>query len=451
MARSSSARSPLRSLFGRFSTTIRRRKHEIVWTIIEELEDRRLLSTTGFDNFVLADTFNQFTGSSPTVFGFGVTDNSADNDFGNGPVSPDPRFYGLSLESLPLNLGGFSSTDVGLGTLTEGIELSGTLSFKLGINVGFYVNSGTASLLHDGTLSYTVEPPTTSNGPITITTGIDVQNGSVYTQSPEISAYADLVLDFSFVGNFQYEFDPVTSFHSDPINVSFDETLPLASINRQETNPDGSPMTSADGTPVFDGTVETVGYDMFKEVKDVTKEIQEATEKGEDGVADEAKASMEGDEATTPEEKSAAASDMAAAKSEESDGEEEMKSADAESGSGGDQTFGDILTASFGPADGGLLGLEGTLNAGFAAGKASVGEKLGDIAITLPDISLSGKQDPTTGQITASTDDFTPGSDEDTKRQILAVTVNPTAIIPVLGAWDASVPGVDISGSLLTF
>ena len=421
--------------------------------MIEELEDRRLLSTTGFDNFVLDDTFNQFTGGSPTVFGFGVTDNSADNDFGKGPVSPDPRFYGLSVQNSSVDLGGFTSTSFGpFGTATEGAELSGTFSFKLGINVGFYVNSGTASLLHDGTFSYAVEPPTSSDGPITITTGIDVHNGGVYTQSPEISAYADLVLDFSFVGSFQYEFDPITSYHSDPINVGFDETFPLASINRQETNDDGSPMTNDDGTPVFDGTVEAVGYDIFKSVKDVTKAIQEATEKGEEGVADEAKASMEEDEATTPAEKSAAESDMTEAKSEESDGEQAKKSADAESGSGGEPDL-------WRPSNGLVLAPRTAVSwdsrrpstREFAAGEASVGEKLGDIAITLPDISLSGKQDPTTGQITASTDSITPGSDDDTKRQILAVTVNPTAIIPVLGEWDASIPGVDVSGSLLTY
>ena len=63
----------------------------------------------------------------------------------------------------------------------------------------------------------------------------------------------------------------------------------------------------------------------------------------------------------------------------------------------------------FGPADGGLLGLEATHGAGFAAGPVEVGKPIGNLKLTLPDIALSGTQD-NTNTITASTDDFTPGS-----------------------------------------
>jgi len=443
MARASSTRSILSSLFSRPSTTTRLRKHDPLLTMIEELEDRRLLAT-GSDPFVIVDSFNQFTGNSPTVFGFGVTDLSPEN--ADGHVSPDPKFLGLSQTNQSIDFGGIDYS--GFGSEGDiGAQLIGTLSYKIGLNVGFYVNTGTATLLHDGTFSYDAEPPTTSNGPITINTAMDVASGSVYTQSPEISAYVDLVVDVTFVGAFQFAVPLVTDgVDSVPLNINTNNTLPLASINRQVADANGNPETNPDGTPIFDGTVESVGYDIFHTANEITDKIQEAQDKTEQGMVDEAKAGMEQAEG----EKAAAQADMTTGEGEVSDGQQEKTSDDADSGSLQDQTFGQLITASFGPATGGLLGLQASLNAGFAEGVVDVGETLGTLAVTLPDIDLSGQQDAS-GNINASTDDFTPGSTQDTNRQAVALTINPTAVIPVLGAWDVSVPGVDVSGSILTY
>ncbi len=150
---------------------------------------------------------------------------------------------------------------------------------------------------------------------------------------------------------------------------------------------------------------------------------------------------MEGDVATTPAEKTTAQADMTAAEAEVSSGKADETSTDAESGSDFPQTFGELMTVGFAPADGGLLGLEATLSAGFGAGPAEVGKPIGNLKLTLPDIALSGTQD-NTNTITASTDDFTPGSPKDLQRQLLSVSVDPIAITP-LGALELGVPGID--------
>ena len=411
--------------------------------MIEGLEDRCLLATSGgTDLWSQSDTFNQFSShlGGLTVFGFGVTDNSADNP-GGANVSAAPKFEGFTLSQ---------SLQIGDEEAGVGLELNGTLSLKLGFNVGFYVNAGTASLLHDGSFSYNVLPPTSSGVPTTITTAINVADGTLFTQSPELSAYVDLVLDFSFVGDFEYGASVFTGgLQHNPININEDLTVPLVSVNRQKLNDDGTPMTNPDGSPVFDGNIDSLAFNLFKAGKDIDEQINKAREKAQQGVIDEAKATMEGDVATTPAEKTAAQADMTTAEGEVSSGKEEETSTDEESGSDFPQTFGELMTVGFGPADGGLLGLEATLSAGFAAGPVEVGKPIGNLKLTLPDIALSGTQD-NTNTITASTDDFTPGSPQDLQRQLLSVSVDPIAITP-LGALELGVPGIDTSGFLLSY
>ena len=241
---------------------------------------------------------------------------------------------------------------------------------------------------HDGSFSYNVLPPTSGAAPTTITTAINVANGSLFTQSPELSAYVDLVLDFSFAGDLEYGAGPFTGgLQHNPININENLTVPLVSINRQKTNSDGTPMTNPDGSPVFDGNINSLAFNLFKAGKDIDEQINKAREKGQQGVIDEAKATAEADVATTPAEKATAESDMTAAEGEVSSGKEEETSTDKESGATFPQTFGELMTVGFAPADGGLLGLEATLSAGFGAGPADIGKPIGNLKLTLPDIA----------------------------------------------------------------
>ena len=191
------------------SLTARRRSHAIRLAMIEGLEDRCLLATSGgTDLWSQSDTFNQFSShlGGLTVFGFGVTDNSADNP-GGANVSAAPKFEGFTLsQSLQI---GDEEAGVGLG-------LNGTLSLKMGFNVGFYVNAGTASLFTTAAFLTMCCPP-----PAAVRDD-DHHRHQCGPRHPfhavaELSAYVDLVLDFSFVGDFEYgEVSPPVAYSTIP-------------------------------------------------------------------------------------------------------------------------------------------------------------------------------------------------------------------------------------------
>ena len=52
-------------------------------------------------------------------------------------------------------------------------------------------------------------------------------------------------------------------------------------------------MTNPDGSPVFDGNIDSLAFNLFKAGKDIDEQINKAREKAQQGVIDEAKATME--------------------------------------------------------------------------------------------------------------------------------------------------------------
>ncbi len=96
---------------------------------------------------------------------------------------------------------------------------------------------------------------------------------------------------------------------------------------------DGNPETNPDGTPIFDGNIESVGFSLFQGVKDVKDKIDDANKEEQQGMIDLNQASIDQAVATTSAEKAAAQKEFDAASAEEDTGEQDVASADAGSGS----------------------------------------------------------------------------------------------------------------------
>ena len=100
---------------------------------------------------------------------------------------------------------------------------------------------------------------------------------------------------------------------------------------------------------------------------------------------------------------------------------------------------GEFVQLSFGEAEGSLLGVEGAISAGLGIdGIANIDKEFGTLAVTLPDIQLTDIQPDTTGELSATSDDFEDGSLQDDKRQLVKLSVDAGAL---LGAWVAMPAG----------
>ena len=127
---------------------------------------------------------SQFGDGDAAVLGFGFDD-------GRGAIDPEPYFLGFDFDTGRKTYGGIA-TDPVFGTRWGG---TATVDFdgRLGFDLGFYVNSGSVDVTYDGAVNYVVDA--TSNTNAAISTYVDVQDGSLYTISPKIGAYADLVVE----------------------------------------------------------------------------------------------------------------------------------------------------------------------------------------------------------------------------------------------------------------
>jgi uncharacterized repeat protein (TIGR01451 family) len=403
--------------------------------MIEQLEDRTLLAVASFP-WLQDIEFNQFTGGAPIVFGFGVTDNT----IAGANVSAAPKFIGLDTSS-GINWGnGFSDPIFGTHT---GVSVYGTYSIRVGIEYGFYVNAGTATLLHDGAVNFTVAPPATNDGPTTIQTSVSTANGLVYTQSPTISAYADLVLKFNLNVAASAEVAD-SSLGSIPVNFNIDKKFDLFSINRQEKEANGAFKTNPDGSPALNGEIKYALITFIDGIKKAGEKLSEAVKKVQKAKADKAAAELEKGQARTPAERQKAESDSATADAAKSEGEQEKTALDNESAKKKSFLSRLGLTVGFSQADEGTLGARATLSAGEATGPVSFGKTLGSMTVTLPSIGLTGQQDAS-GKIIASTNTFAKGSPEDLKRNLATLTIDPLALV---GLGEQTVSVGPLSASL---
>ena len=162
---------------------------------------------------------SQFGPEAATVFGVGF-------DVPNSTVQKEPAFFGFEFDTGPQSVGGIEE---GLVGDKYGGELRTDLAGRFGIEYGYYVESGSVDADYLGSLQYSINE--NGNGPIAIDTTLAFDEGSLYTMSPRIGAYADLVLklDASIGATACFIWCAGSN-----LPFGFDQTIPLFSINRQD-------------------------------------------------------------------------------------------------------------------------------------------------------------------------------------------------------------------------
>jgi hypothetical protein len=176
---------------------------------------------------------SQFGPGDALIYGFGFDDGKA-----NSSVRSDPYFLGFEFDTGPLKFGKIE--DGPFGTKFGG-EVKADFSGKLGFDVGFYVNSGSVDVTYFGDVNYVVDPGT--DGSSVVSAYIDVNDGSLYTVSPKIGAYADLVVELDADVSAQAALFGVVG--ADLIDVHVKNKTELFSLNRQ-MNDRGRPLFLTD-------------------------------------------------------------------------------------------------------------------------------------------------------------------------------------------------------------
>ena len=174
---------------------------------------------------------SQFGPGPALVYGFGF-----DEGVPNSSINPDPYFLGFQFDTGPQSAGHVVNGPFGT---KFGGELNWDLSGKLGFNLGFYINSGSVDVNYDGDVNYVVDQYP-SNNKAGISTFVDVADGNLFTVSPKIGAYADLVIELNAdVSAIAYLFGPIGA---DLLNIHFKHTEELFALNRQVMDEAGLPM-----------------------------------------------------------------------------------------------------------------------------------------------------------------------------------------------------------------
>jgi hypothetical protein len=374
-------------------------------------------------------------------------------------IQEEPEFLGFEFDTGPLVLGKIKTTRLG----RFGGELRVDIAGRFGLEYGYYVDSGTLDVNYDGLLSYSI---TTEDGRTRLDTALDIENGSLYTVSPRVGAYADLVFDLD--ANISARACFVGCFGAS-LPLSIHETLPLFSINRQDENGD------------FDGEIRFGGEPVQKKEKDLDPKkaaqiladdkryaddwrLQAADMPPDDPdrialedaadnsatrqqVLDQVKRQAEIDvragqraldKAATADEKAKAQRAIDKAKKKIETTKKLQKTSDdrAENMVKGAKIGGGTgLQFSFGEASGSLLGLETTVSVGAGIdGVANVAKEIGTLALTLPDIQLTDIEPDITGRLSATTKDFEKGSLQDDKRQLAKVSLDLGGLVgPLIG------------------
>lgn len=411
--------------------------------VLERLEDR-CVPAGGSLPWASAVVFDQFTGGQPTVFGFGVDDGEPDAN-GDGKsdasgIQKAPEFLGVD-DKFKVAVGSIEETAVG----KFGLEAKADIDVRLGLEYGYYVNGGTASLLHDGVFVYDVQQPSSVEQPIVVTTSLLLGNGSLFTVSPKISAFADLVVDLdlnaAIRAAFFAEADPLT------FGTSIHDRVPLFGINRQLRDENGRPLFNSNGTPKFSGEIEFIGEGLFdnlpEEKESAEDQLEKARGEARKGEIDKREAELEMNRAKTGAQRTAAQQKIDTAQSKIDSGKQKERDVNTKMGSGKKKFGGgEIITVDFGLAQGGLLGLQADLGVGLAAGPASVGKQVGSFKVTLPDVGLTDKQIDSTGLLTASTSAFAFNSELDKGRQLADLTADVGGFLA--GAFGAGTFGASL-------
>ncbi|MBI1311543.1 hypothetical protein GC176_09575 [bacterium] len=396
---------------------------------------------------------SQFSGGDAAVYGFGFDDGQPDSD-GDGRsdlsgVQKKPEFLGFEFDPDRFTIGGITTGNVGD---RYGAELSTDIDGRFGLDLGFYANSGSVDVTHSGQFGYSVDQV---GNTFNLDPTFSFESGSVYAISPRFGAYADLVVQLNAPIDVEAAF---FGSASKSFSINFDKTIPLFSINRPQTNADGSPVLvdlgNGNMAPALDGEIKLAGSSLLSELFDKLKDSEDDKLKAE---RDEDEARKQLAEAKTPEERAAAQQALDDATMRRTQAEAKQSSDRADQTAQG-SSFGSVrslIGVELGEADGSLLGFQGTLSVGLggtAGGVgADIGKDLGSLAITLPDVQLVDRTVDSYGVLSASTDDFSDGSLADEKRQVAQLNVDLGALTGFGGTTNVTLGPIGVQYQTVSY
>jgi hypothetical protein len=181
---------------------------------------------------------SQFGPGEALIYGFGFDDGN------NAPE--DPLFLGFEFDTGKKPFGTIL-TDPIFKTKYGG---EGTYDFqgRFGFEFGFFVNSGSADVNFSGDVNHTIR--STGDSTAVLSSLVDVQDGGLYTVSPKLGAYADLVLELDAEVGAKGCLVGCTK-QAKLLDINFDERIEMFSLNRHEMDSnDRLLFTDADGVTV---------------------------------------------------------------------------------------------------------------------------------------------------------------------------------------------------------
>ena len=411
---------------------------------------------------------SQFGEGSATIVGFGFDDGT-----NNSLVNSDPIFIGIPFDTGPMTLGGIGDV---LGAKFGG-ELRADFAGRLGFDVGMYVNSGSVDVDYEGMLNYVIDQDPES-GVIDVGTFFNVDDGNLYTISPKVGAYMDLVIELDAnIGAAGCLFGCVGF----DIPFKVNESIELFAVNRQARD--------GDGNLYFDGDIR-MGGGSFLSAKRRESEIDDDDDAAANRLADANRRSAEANKEVQRINKEARARgwdphslgnsaeeqelrkrreaaidlEIAAEKDKKSFDEDVTEDNPACNGRRpiGNKRIKKGLDVHFGQSEGSLLGAQATLSAAAEidlGGCESLGlsKEIGSIAVTLPDINLSDTTpNGPNGFLSATTESFVKGSELDEKRQLAKIQVDAGGLLgPMLGipagVYSATLGPLAVSAQLVSY
>ena len=415
----------------------------------------------------------------------------------------EPGFLGFEFDTGPQSFGGITGGGSVLGVPIPkfGGEVVADVSARIGLEYGYYVNSGSVETSYEGLFTTSLNNVLNSDGSIKtvmIDTATEFVDGSLFTVSPRFGAYVDLVIQFDVLVTgeacvfacidgtiLEFEVDYTETLFSinrqfregdkgadgfkDSDDVDYtgkplkkDSKEPLFLVNAIEGKYTTDPNNGAN-PPAFSGEVRfleepigqllekgtTKAFNKLKEKFDEVAKHENAKKKNEKKLA---KTTDPDEAAKLKQEIVKNEQDLAKAKQEKQDQEKKKQEEEKQ---GPCQPPG--LTAEFGEADGTLLGVQVDIGVGAKCKGVGVNQALGSLAVTIPDVQLSDLAlDNATGKLSATTDDFGEGSVLDAKRQVAKLDVDVAGIagpklgIPA-GKYSVSALGVTGEAQLLSY
>ena len=396
-------------------------------------------SVSQFDHSETADG----TPGDPSAFGFGFTAPS---------IPTEPQFLGLDYDPEPWSFGAIEEGDLGD---EYGAEISVDIDTRFGFEYGYYLDTGSVVANYEGLLRYTTEK---NGNKFTIDTGNSIDVGALYTVSPRLGAYVDLVAEFAAVIEGRACFIGCVGGR---LPITIDESLPLLSINRQEVVDDVPQVEN--GNAVLDGDIKLLGVSIDDAFSDFladkyADEIKKSQTAKRNAEINKQRAESTLARETDPAKRAAAQNRLNVANNDIKAADESIKDKKKKKKNAQDLCIGQFIRGCINETDGGLLGIEASLEAGLGVdGIGSVSKPLGSLAISMPEVQLTDTElDDHSGKLSASTDDFLPGSEEDIRRNLAKLNVDVAGLLgPIvglpLGRYEASVGPLTFGVTTLSY